>query len=182
MSERRRQKCTAKCKATGNRCERWAVDGYNVCYVHGAGGKKKPGGRPVKTGMHSKVLRKKLSAKVEEYLGNDNLLNMRVNIALKRALLDELLAKRKKKGKKLNIATINNATQLLNSISQDIERLDKMEHGSKHTLSISVLHQTVSIIVQVIDKHVPSEKTKDRIFSELAEYGLGSDSGSIQRN
>lgn len=182
MSERRRQQCTAKSKRSGERCERWASENFSVCMMHGAGKKNSPGGRPVKTGLHSKVLRKKLAKKVREYLGNDNLCNMRVNIALKRALLDELLAKRKKKDKKLNIATINNANQLLNSISADIERLDKMEHGSKHTLSISVLHQTIAVIVNVIDKNVSSEKIKNRIFGELAEFGLGQDNGALQRN
>jgi len=172
--KRRKLKCKAKSKSTGDRCDRWAVEGFEVCQVHGAGTKKNPGGRPPKTGLHSKVLRQKLAEKVDEYIEDPNLCNIRVNIALKRALLDELLSKRKKKDKKLNIATINNASQLLNSISQDIERLDKIEHGSKHTITIGVLQQTISVIVHVIDKNVPEQKVKNRIFRELSEFGLGS--------
>jgi hypothetical protein len=32
-----RRRCSAKAKATGCRCRRWAVKDYNVCVVHGAG-------------------------------------------------------------------------------------------------------------------------------------------------
>lgn len=34
---RRRQKCKAKAKGTGQQCQRWARDGYDVCMMHGAG-------------------------------------------------------------------------------------------------------------------------------------------------
>jgi len=171
--------CHAKCKATGQQCRRRAVEGFSVCQVHGAGSKKHPGGRPIKTGLHSKVLRKKLAKRVAKYLGNENLCNLRVNIALKRALLDELFARRSAEKKRLNIATINNASQLLNSISQDIERLDKLEHGVKHTISIHVLQQTVSVIIGVLDQEINNEKIKERIFRKLAEYGLGPNSGTV---
>ena len=33
--------CKATAKATGQRCRRWAVDGFSVCVVHGAGTRKR---------------------------------------------------------------------------------------------------------------------------------------------
>ncbi len=44
--KRRKQQCTAKAKSTGERCRRWAVNGSNVCRLHGAGGDRSKAGRP----------------------------------------------------------------------------------------------------------------------------------------
>lgn len=52
--------CSAKCKATGNRCRRAAVAGRTKCIVHGVGtrkrvqnGTRKPAGRQVNTGVNA---------------------------------------------------------------------------------------------------------------------------------
>ena len=42
----RKQQCTAKAKSTGERCQRWAVAGSNVCRLHGSGGDRSRAGRP----------------------------------------------------------------------------------------------------------------------------------------
>lgn len=59
LNENIRQ-CTATSKSTGRRCENPAVNGYNVCRLHGAHKKKKPGDPPRKTtsGLNSNVIRK----------------------------------------------------------------------------------------------------------------------------
>ena len=57
----RKKQCDAKSRRSGERCQRWAREGFNVCMMHGAGKKKNLPGRPIKTGLHSKVLKKKLS-------------------------------------------------------------------------------------------------------------------------
>jgi len=63
IAEGRAKQCTAMCKATGERCNRVARDGYDVCSVHGAGtairesdGTRKPPGRPVEHGLYSEAL------------------------------------------------------------------------------------------------------------------------------
>jgi hypothetical protein len=63
IAEGRARQCTATCKATGERCQRVARDGYEVCSVHGAGtaireddGTRKPPGRPVEHGLYSQSL------------------------------------------------------------------------------------------------------------------------------
>jgi len=52
--------CTATSKSTGRRCENPAVRGFNVCRLHGAHKKKKPGDPPKKTtnALKSNVHRK----------------------------------------------------------------------------------------------------------------------------
>jgi hypothetical protein len=168
-----KKKCK-RIKNNGQPCGRWARNGYEVCPNHGAGTMKKSGGRPIKTGLHSKVLKKQLKEKIERYKGKEGLTDLRENIAIKKALLDELITKATKDGKKnLNVATINNAVDIVDAISRDIERLEKIEHGIKHNISITTFHQSVNVIVLVIDRHVRDDKTKQRIFNELKEYGIG---------
>lgn len=182
--EARKKKCK-RIKKNGEQCGRWARDGYEVCPMHGAGTIARPGGRPVKTGMHSKALKRKLKEKVQRYRESDTLTDLRGNIAKKRALLDELLetavSKAKKKGKEtINIAAINNAVDILDKISKDIERLEKIEHGTKHTITVNVFHQSIITIVNIIDRNIPDEKIKSRIFGEFAELGLSSDNRTLE--
>lgn len=94
MSEKfEKVRCTAKSKRTGEQCRNWAVQGYNVCYFHGAGGRppiKKPegaGGPPpkgntnaVKHGAYSARLLPDeqerydaIKERFEKELGTDNL-------------------------------------------------------------------------------------------------------------
>jgi hypothetical protein len=60
IAEGRATQCSAICKASGERCKRVAVDGYEVCQVHGAGspvrvekGLRKAPGRPIEHGIYS---------------------------------------------------------------------------------------------------------------------------------
>ncbi|OQA87740.1 MAG: hypothetical protein BWY28_01900 [bacterium ADurb.Bin236] len=69
------KQCTATSKSTGRRCENPAVNGYNVCRLHGAHKKRSPNDPPRKTksGRHSNVIQKyknKLNKTAEE-LGVD---------------------------------------------------------------------------------------------------------------
>ena len=59
LNENIRQ-CTATSKSTGRRCENPAVNGFDVCRLHGAHKKKKSGDPPRKTtsGKDSNVIRK----------------------------------------------------------------------------------------------------------------------------
>jgi hypothetical protein len=94
MVEKRKEvlkmaKCTAKCKATGERCKRNAVTGYTVCQVHGAGAPRKgrAGGRPanhnlVTVGRYSKHLPTRLVEDYEKSLKDPELLNLRDEISI----------------------------------------------------------------------------------------------------
>jgi len=181
-----RKKQCKRIKKDGSQCKRWARDGYDVCPKHGAGSRNRPGGRPAKTGLFAKKLKEKLKEKIRRYKESDTLTDLRENIATKRALLDELISKAARKAKKtgsksLNVATINNAVVILDAIGKDIERLEKIEHGIKYTISISMFQQSVTIIVGIIDRNVRDEKTKHRIFRELSEFGISGSSGGVER-
>ena len=184
--ETKKKQCK-RIKKDGTQCKRWARDGYDVCPKHGAGSRNRPGGRPAKTGLFAKKLKQKLREKIQRYKASDNLTDLRENIATKRALLDELLNKAAKKARKtgnksLNVAAINNAVVILDAISRDIERLEKVEHGIKHTISIATFQQSGNVIVAVVDRNIRDEKIKHRIFNELAEFGIAGGSGNVEES
>lgn len=89
----RKQQCTAKAKRTGERCKRWAVTGYTVCQVHGAGSpfKGRPGGRPPIHGRYSKHLPRRLAGRYKEALEDQELLSLRSEAALIYSRLTEVL-------------------------------------------------------------------------------------------
>ena len=111
--------CTAKvktCKKCGHRypgtekeltscpecgadrqCKRFAVTGYSVCQVHGAGSvlKGRPGGTPLRKagGRYSKRLPSRLLAKYEEAVNDTELLSIRDDIAIVDTRIQDLLSR-----------------------------------------------------------------------------------------
>jgi hypothetical protein len=81
--------CTAKSKSTGKQCCNPAVTGFKVCRVHGAGGKKKPGGRPATHGRYSRLKREHLRSLIEEYEQDPDPLNILPELAAARALFQD---------------------------------------------------------------------------------------------
>lgn len=83
--------CKAKSKQSGQRCKNWAIPGYKVCRMHGAGTPKKgkPGGRPPKNGKWSEKLPTNLLALYEEARSDPNLLALTEEIAVVDARLGE---------------------------------------------------------------------------------------------
>lgn len=90
-----KQQCTAKSKASGQRCKRWAVTGYRVCQVHGAGSphKGRPGGRPVTNGRWSKQLPTRLLERYETSARDAELLALREEIALVDSRIGDVLSR-----------------------------------------------------------------------------------------
>lgn len=83
--------CTAKAKRTGQRCERAARKGYDVCPVHGAGyGDKRPG-RPIIHGRFATIQSEPIRQLMEHHQANPDPLNVFRELALVRALLDDFI-------------------------------------------------------------------------------------------
>lgn len=83
--------CSAKAKSTGVQCRRRAVNGRNVCTVHGG---LTPRGRDhpaFKHGRYSKHLPDRLGALVEQQIGDPDLLSLRDDVSLLDAITFELL-------------------------------------------------------------------------------------------
>lgn len=66
-----KRQCKAKSKRTGERCQKWAVEGYEVCYWHGAnpnnrGGAPKGNKNALKHGLYENVIRARLTPEEQE--------------------------------------------------------------------------------------------------------------------
>jgi hypothetical protein len=95
----RRQRCKAKSKQTGLQCKRWAVEGYEVCPVHGAGTKKRvkdgtrqPPGAPLKTGRYADKMRHKAIADlIAEFEQDGDPMNLFSELAAARAIFTDFV-------------------------------------------------------------------------------------------
>src|SRR3954469_9482211 len=84
--------CAAKCKATGEQCRRWAVNGKRVCTVHGGLTPSGHASPHFKSGRYSRYLPSRLSERYHEAQADQRLLELREEIALIDARLCDLLA------------------------------------------------------------------------------------------
>lgn len=80
-------RCKAKAKGTGQRCKNRAVAGQQVCRIHGGAGS----GRPLTHGRYSMVKRQAIQEKIEQFYNDPNAGDLRSELALLRALLQEYL-------------------------------------------------------------------------------------------
>lgn len=94
-NEAQRTRCKAK-KRDGTRCGSWAVKGFEVCRMHGAGGAKK--GRPqvtvnLKHGAQAWRIKRMLSQegidRIEELAQSPEILNMARTVAASQFLIEE---------------------------------------------------------------------------------------------
>jgi hypothetical protein len=85
--------CTATVYKTGQQCKRRAVTGYKVCQVHGGKTPRGVASPHYKTGRYSKVLPARLAARYIESQADPRLLELRDDISLLDARLEDLLAR-----------------------------------------------------------------------------------------
>jgi hypothetical protein len=125
------QRCTATAKSTGERCKNPAVQGYTVCRMHGAGSPKKgkPGGRPIKTGRHSKWLPKDLLERYEEGLADPDLLALKDEIAALDARIGQV-------GGRLNTGEGPPAWDAVRAIHQTL--LDAIQTGAPKVMRAGI--------------------------------------------
>ncbi len=88
----RRKQCTATSKQSGQRCRRWAVAGYNVCQVHGAGSplQGRPGGSPVTHNRYSSFFNTDTAKKLDEIRSDQRLMDLADEMDVARARIAEL--------------------------------------------------------------------------------------------
>jgi hypothetical protein len=126
--------CTAKSKLSGQRCKNRAVRGFAVCRMHGAGNVNQGAitGRPVTHGLYSLKHRQSLGDKVEEYLAIAAPESLASELALLRALLQDLLDKIPD-GSQINYETRAAALTLVDYIGKTVERESKVRNSNALT-------------------------------------------------
>lgn len=85
--------CTATVYKTQQQCRRRAVEGRNVCQVHGGATPRGIASPHYKTGRYSKYLPARLAARYQEARTDGELLALREEVALTDARLADLLAR-----------------------------------------------------------------------------------------
>ena len=86
-------RCTAKAKSSGERCKKWANNGWNVCRFHGAGSKSKPGGRPIEHGRYAEAFKGKLKDKFIAANQDPYPLDLLPELAVQRTLLNDYVGR-----------------------------------------------------------------------------------------
>lgn len=84
-------RCSAKSKQSGEQCKRHAVPGKKVCAIHGGKSLSGIASKSLKHGRHSKYLPGGLLERYQQALSDDDLLNLKHEVALVDTRIAELL-------------------------------------------------------------------------------------------
>jgi hypothetical protein len=138
----------------------WGTDhpGTGRCKLHG--GKNK-----VKHGLYSEVTRHRVADRVKELRDSDDLLELREQIALQAAIIQEYLAGL---GQSEELAPDDARTLigLVELASKNVERLHKIEHGTRLTVGGSELNIVLAQVVAVVRQETDAD-TAGRIGRRL---------------
>ena len=89
------QQCTARSRRTGKRCEAWRVKGSSVCYHHGGATPRGVEAGAFRHGRYSKSLPDRLASTYQNALTDEQRHELRDELAVSRAKVDDLLRKMK---------------------------------------------------------------------------------------
>ena len=155
--------CTAINKRTKTRCQRPSIIGKDKCYQHG-------GATPIKHGLYSKYRKTVNAERIEKNLKDENLLNLRNQIALIVTLIQNYLEKFEDMPKELKV--MESLATMADKVSTIAERLHRIENGDTVNINIKQLKVMVVQIQQVISKHIPDAEVRNRIAEDLKALGL----------
>ena len=178
----------------GEQCGHWVVPGYPVCRYHG-GNPKDPGGvSRVKNGKNSKAIMTPtalpdnspqtqgyrrglgqapdLLEMYDEYLNDPELMGLRNDIAMSRALLTEYLKARSDPNNPvMDLGTLE-ATQkhlitLSEQITRMVERKNRIDFSEQHTITLPALVAYAARIADIINTRVSDEGERLLIAGDL---------------
>ena len=170
--------CTAKSKLSGQRCKNRAVRGFSVCRMHGAGNVNQGAitGRPPKHGLYSLKHRESLGEKVAEYMNITDPASLASELALLRALLQDLLDKMPD-GTNINGDLRFSITGLVDAIGRTVERDTKVRNSTALTSAEVTL--LLAALRVAIEKYIDDPDKRTAFISEIrAAIGLTGHSGT----
>ena len=172
--------CTAKSKRTGEQCKANAVQGYNVCRMHGAGSphQGRPGGgdgRPPVTGRYS-IKRAELAKRAAEFQADPTPGDLTGELVLMRALLQEYLD-RFEENDRLPYDDIARIFSMVEAISRLVERIAKILAAT--ALTQAEVQYLQARIVDLLSTYVPDPSKRAEFAAELASsFGVRGDVGT----
>lgn len=163
--------CTAISKRSKQRCCNPAVDGYNVCRMHGAGSPSR-GTSPavIKHGMYSSKVNTKLAEYYNEFLYEvDNIEAMKEDIALLRAMMAGVLSEEyddeMKKDKQIAMAL-----RIMDDIRTSVNMKDKLEN--KFNVSIETVQVFLNQLIFILKKHILDDVLLNKIIADMKQVKL----------
>ncbi|MDF2615364.1 MAG: hypothetical protein K0Q47_19 [Sedimentibacter sp.] len=171
MEDDEMAQCTAKCKATGERCRRKAVEGYNVCTVHGAGTKKrveqgirKRPGAPITTGGRSQYMKKEVLDKVHDYQNDPDLEKLDWELAYLKTLPDRV-----ENSDMLETDKILLLEKTLTSIFNNMDKREKIIEARRYSFGVEKLQLLIQYMFASVKKHVSDPNVLIAIAKDLRE-------------
>jgi len=142
------QRCKAHSKNPPHkRCMQWAVKGKDVCRMHG-------GSTPIKHGLYSKYAGSRLRAQIEQAKNDPELLSLREELALSKALISGFLEQLGDDGEFSNIDRQHMLT-LIDNVRKVSESLTRIEQGMNMFIDarqfVVLIEQIVSIVRRYAD-------------------------------
>lgn len=150
----RRQKCKGRSKRSGEPCQLWARDGFDVCHIHGAGTRKRvqrgtrkdPAKAALKHGLYASRMNAEMREGVAEYLENRrelyrmDVVAARLWVLLERA--DRLAGVLEARMDELD-ALENEA--LAATLRREFDRLDSVRAVLNDLLKVILAHEKVQL-------------------------------------
>jgi hypothetical protein len=153
------QRCTATAKSTGERCQNPAVDGWDVCRMHGAGSPKNgtTGGAPPTHGRYSAKRKESLQEKLQQYREEDNPAELWEELALLRAVLQEWLGE----VEEIDPDTVSVILDLQNSIRRTLDTINKIQ--TRSALTAAEVEYLQARIADLFKSYVPRDERDDAL-------------------
>lgn len=155
--------CKAKAHSTGERCKRWANNGFEVCQVHGAGSKKRPGGRPVEHGRYATAFQGKLREKFAAALEDTSPLDLLPELAVQRTLLADYI------GRFETITPSAKDLRIIGDLANDVvNTASKIITARNQTaLTVAEVRYLQMGIINLLDEYLPNPDDRRAFVTRL---------------
>jgi ribosomal protein L37E len=169
--------CQATNKHTHEQCRRRAVDGYNVCTVHGAGSPKRVAagirnrpGAPITTGHNSKYFKEEVLQKIEDFKNDPDLGKLDFEIAYLKTLPSRIEATDLQEADKIVLLE-----KCLKSIFDNMEKREKIIEARRYSIGVEKLKLLIKYMFSSVSKYVKDPKVLAKIANELREVAAKTD-------
>lgn len=160
-------RCTARAKRSGKRCQNPSIRGKDKCRHHG-------GLTPIRHGLCSKYPVPRLADKIKQAKKDNRHLDIEEKIATTCALIDhlgeqisagpvEVIGERGKTVQCDLVQFTPRLVSLLDTLTKQIERYHRIKYGQKHTITYERLDFVLNQIIQIVGELVPNKEIRSEI-------------------
>lgn len=147
------RQCTATAKSTGERCKAPAVEGRNVCRMHGGNA-----GRPIIHGRYSLKHRQSLAEKAAKFESVNG--DLHGELVVLRALLQDFLDRHEE-----GVPISDDAIDVVRDLADTIGRMEQRQAKIRKDTAFGAqeMQLFIAAMSSVLQKYVPSDDLPDAI-------------------